>query len=94
MKPGRGKSHGRRPVGSDVELDGIVDQVAAWRGVARQAIFGHGRRRPVLEARYEAIARAYATDRFSGPRLGAYFGGRYGSAILRAVSRAHEWGLL
>lgn len=90
----RGKSSGRAPVGSFREIDVIVAEVGARTGFTPESLRGRDLRKPVRLARHEAIARAYATGRFSSLRLGQYFNGRDHSTILNAVSAAERLELL
>lgn len=71
----------------------VIARVVAWHlGVTVEDVMGKSRRRPVIAAKFDAIAAVYAICRIDGRRyslseLGRAFGGRDHTSMLSALRR-------
>lgn len=64
----------------------LIERVGAWHGIDRKSIIAHDRRRPVVAARFDAIAAVkIAYPHLSMPAIGRLFGGRDHTTIWHAL---------
>lgn len=76
-------------IGAPVTMREIAERVAFRVGVSLEDLRGASRKRYIAHPRQEVFALIYATDRFSLPQIGRYFGGRDHTTILYGI-REHE----
>ena len=71
----------------------VIAQVAAWHGVGVSDILGQSRLRPIVKARFDAIAAVYGNcrhvdgRRLSLPEVGRHFGGRDHTTVKSALNK-------
>lgn len=78
------------PIGSDRELDAIFRVVGERFGVTLEDLKSDRRERWIAWPRQEAMAQAYATGRFSTPRIGRRLGGRDHTTVLYGIAKAQR----